>query len=189
MIAKHEFAGKVRLIIINTQKEIYLSSNHHPSFLTQPTHQQRETLIAVAPSCPTLKSIVEKAKTDGNITIKNSPGRNLHRLINSIAFITEIFKGLLINKNLKDAVSIAYDNTLSQLHNWVVRTGIKAGMIGLPSREHFLESIGETEESAREHGQAFVVAAEKLLGHINSLYDGVTMPRSDFTMNSLWGGK
>lgn len=136
-----------------------------------------------------LKSIVEKAKIDGNITIKNSPGRNLHRLINSIAFITEIFKGLLVDKTLKDAVSTAYDATLSQLHNWVVRTGIKAGMIGLPSREHFLDSIGESEESAREHGQAFVVAAEKLVGHISSLYDGVDMPRSDFTMNSLWGGK
>jgi hypothetical protein len=42
---------------------------------------------------------------DKSITVKNSPARNLHRLLNTLAFISAIFKGLQAGKNLKDAVS------------------------------------------------------------------------------------
>lgn len=45
-------------------------------------------------------------------------------------------------------MSEGYDRTLALIHAWVVRTGIKAGMMALPSREHFFTSIGETGESA-----------------------------------------
>lgn len=45
---------------------------------------------------------------------------------------------------LQDAVSQAYDATLAHIHAWVVRAGIKTGMMALPTREHFLASIGET---------------------------------------------
>ncbi len=41
-------------------------------------------------------------------------------------------------------MSDAYDRTLAQIHAWVVRAGIKTGMMALPSRDHFLASIGET---------------------------------------------
>lgn len=44
----------------------------------------------------------------------------------------------------QDAVSDAYDRTLAQIHAWVVRAGIKTGMMALPSRDTFLASIGET---------------------------------------------
>lgn len=44
----------------------------------------------------------------------------------------------------QDAVSDAYDRTLAQIHAWVVRAGIKTGMMALPTREQFLTSIGET---------------------------------------------
>lgn len=63
------------------------------------------TVAAEAATCPTLSSIVAKAKAEGNITVKNSPGRNLHRLLNTIMFISAIFKGLRVGKTLKDAVS------------------------------------------------------------------------------------
>ena len=124
---------------------------------------------------------------DKTITVKNSPGRNLHRLLNTLAFISAIFKGLSAGKSLKDAVSEAYDATLGLLHAWVVRTGIKAGMLGLPSRDHFLKSIGETEESAKIHGDGFIEAADAIVASIEQLYVGVEMPKSDFTMKSLWG--
>ena len=42
---------------------------------------------------------------DKTITVKNSPARNLHRLLNTLAFISAIFKGLHAGKTLKDAVS------------------------------------------------------------------------------------
>jgi len=51
---------------------------------------------------------------------------------------------LLRPAHLQDAVSDAYDRTLAQIHAWVVRAGIKTGMMALPTREHFLASIGET---------------------------------------------
>ncbi len=79
----------------------------------------------------------------------------------------------------------AYDATLGLLHAWLVRTGIKAGMIGLPSREHFLQSIGETEDTAKEHGEGFIEAADTLCMAISSLYAGVKMPVSDFKIG--WG--
>lgn len=41
-------------------------------------------------------------------------------------------------------MSDAYDRTLAAIHAWVVRAGIKTGMMALPTREAFLASIGET---------------------------------------------
>lgn len=156
MIAKHEFGGK------------------------------RDTIVAVADQFPSLKDIVEAGKKDGTIVKKNSPSRNLHRLMNTLDFICHIFQNLAAGKALKDAVSDAYDSTLSNLHTWVVRAGIKTGMLGLPSREQFFKSIGETEDSAREHSEGFVDATKKLLADLGTLYVGVTIPKSDFSVSSLW---
>lgn len=183
MIAKHEFSTKV-----GRKRAKYLRLLTDVSarvLLIMPS--QRETIAKVAPACPHLRDVVDLSKKQGNITVKNSPGRNLHRLMNTLAFIGAIFKGLLSGMTLKDSVSTAYDQTLGQLHNWVVRTGIKTGMLGLPSREHFLSSIGETEESARGHAEAFVAAADKLVAEIEKLFVGIDMPRSDFTVAHLWG--
>lgn len=79
----------------------------------------------------------------------------------------------------------AYDRSMAPMHTWVVRTGIKAGMIALPTREDFLESIGETEESARTHVEPFVRATDAVVTSIAKLYEDVEMPRSDFTF-SWW---
>lgn len=42
------------------------------------------------------------------------------------------------------------------------------------------------EESALQHADGFVDAAHKLVGLVEKLYEGVEMPRSDFSMASLW---
>jgi len=42
------------------------------------------------------------------------------------------------------------------------------------------------EESARHHAEGFVEAAHKLVGMIEKLYAGIEMPRSDFSVSSLW---
>ncbi|PSC72987.1 glycolipid transfer [Micractinium conductrix] len=136
-----------------------------------------ETIVAIKGSMSTLDQVVAAGKADGTITKKNSPARNVHRLLNTLNFIAAIFENLAKGMPLKDAVSEGYDRTLAQIHAWVVRAGIKTGMMALPSREHFLASIGETEESARLHGEPFVAAAHKLVGLIEALYAGVEMPR------------
>ena len=210
---------------------------------------------------------------DGSDTKKNSPARNLHRLLNNLNFISAIFENLAKGQTLKDAVSDAYDRTLAHIHAWVVRAGIKTGMMALPTREHFLASIGETgarlrqvagtpgggggssgagvlactggglvrlrsgrqggavgpsgrrvrlccgclhasvpaishqrtmtdvvlpahlpaapacrraEDSARKHAEGFVEAAHQLVGTVEKLYAGIEIPRSDFSVSSLW---
>lgn len=42
------------------------------------------------------------------------------------------------------------------------------------------------EDSARQHAEGFVDAAHKLVALIEKLYAGVEMPRSDFSMSSLF---
>ena len=83
-------------------------------------------------------------------------------------------------------MSDAYDATLGQIHTWVVRAGIKTGMLGLPSRETFFASIGETDDTARGHADGFTTAADGIVAAIEKLYEGVDIPRSDFTVKSLW---
>jgi hypothetical protein len=51
-------------------------------------------------------------------------------------------------------------------------------MLALPSRESFLKSIGETEESAKANAAAFCRLAEQVIAQIGKLYDG-KMPQSD----------
>lgn len=145
-----------------------------------------ETIQAVAGGMGTLDQIVAAGKKDGTITKKNSPARNVHRLLNTLNFIAAIFENLGKDMTLKDAVSDAYDRTLAAIHAWVVRAGIKAGMMALPTREHFLASIGETEVSSRQHAVGFVVAAHQMVAHIEKLYEGVEIPRSDFSISALW---
>jgi hypothetical protein len=83
-------------------------------------------------------------------------------------------------------ITDAYDTTLALLHTWVVRAGIKTGMLGLPSREHFFSSIGETDETAKAHAEGFTKAADAIVATVDKLYDGVEMPRSDFNVKNLW---
>jgi hypothetical protein len=42
---------------------------------------------------------------DGSITKKNSPSRNLHRLMTSLSFISHIFENLSQGKELREAVA------------------------------------------------------------------------------------
>jgi len=58
------------------------------------------------------------------------------------------------DEHLFSGFADAYDATLGQLHAWVVRAGIKTGMMGLPTREAFLKSIGETGECSQSTGAA-----------------------------------
>lgn len=135
---------------------------------------------------PLLSDIVDAGKKDGTITKKNSPARNLHRLLVTVRFLRELFINLAKDLPLKEAVSLAYDDTLGKIHAWVVRTGIKAGLVALPSRESFLEGIQETEESCRAYLEPFTTAAQTIVDKVETLYAGVTMPKSDITISSLW---
>ncbi len=114
------------------------------------------------------------------MTTKNSCSRNLHRLMTSFDFIRQLLQLLVADGGVttREAASTAYDATLSEAHTFVVRAGVKAGMLALPSRESFLRSIGETEESAKANAAAFCKLAEQVIAQIDNLYDA-KMPQSD----------
>ena len=48
---------------------------------------------------------------------------------------------------------------MANIHTFVVRTAVKAGMYTLPTREHFLKSIGETDCALPHPRKAAPVAA------------------------------
>jgi hypothetical protein len=42
------------------------------------------------------------------------------------------------------------------------------------------------DDSARAHAQGFMEAANAIVEQVGALYEGVEIPRSDFTISSLW---
>jgi hypothetical protein len=99
---------------------------------------------------------------------------------------------ILTLPSAQDAASFAYDQALSPIHPYVVRTAVWAGMYVLPSRQVFMTSIGETEESALEPSTTFTTGSPAVEAAILALYDE-PMPASDvaptsmFTASSWWG--
>ena len=87
----------------------------------------------------------------GTVTVKNSCSRNLHRLLSSISFISQLLQNLAADNacTLHSAAANAYGNTMAPVHNFFVRTAVKTSMYTLPTRAGFLQSIGETGESVQ----------------------------------------
>lgn len=136
----------------------------------------------------TLDDVVGQCRADGTLTVKNSPARNLHRLVSAVDFIRVLLEDLSAEPpvTLHTACSSAYQKTLAGIHTFVVRTAVYAGMYTLPSRANFLASIGESDVGphSKVNAQAFVSVAEKVTRRITSLYGNSKMPRSD----STWTG-
>jgi hypothetical protein len=163
-------------------------------FAKQDMYSKCESLKQAAANHATLKQLVEADKAAGVVTKKNSCGRNLHRLNAVLCFMRLLLSKLLedVNISIKDAASFAYDQALSPIHPYVVRTAVWAGMYVLPSRQVFMTSIGETEESALEPSTTFTTGSPAVEAAILALYDE-PMPASDvaptsmFTASSWWG--
>ena len=58
------------------------------------------------------------------MTVKNSPSRNLHRLLSSVSFIAALLQNLAADPktSLHTAAASAYNNTMSPMHNFMVKT-------------------------------------------------------------------
>jgi len=69
--------------------------------------------------------------------------------------------------------------------SWIVSSSAvsSALCLCLPLCEHGFSA----EESARHHGEGFIEAADAIVDAIDGLYVGVEMPKSDFSMKSIWG--
>ncbi|KAF6264559.1 hypothetical protein COO60DRAFT_1698177 [Scenedesmus sp. NREL 46B-D3] len=94
---------------------------------------------------------------------------------------------------LREAASCAYETALAPFHTGIVKVGfvfrglqqqggvVRAGMLTLPSKEHFIASIGESEETAAERARDVVAACEEVHSSVSRLFDGIAMPAS-----SVW---
>lgn len=153
------------------------------AFPRKDMQQKQESLEKVAPQLSTLSAVIAADKKAGTVTVKGSPSRNLHRLLASISFIAMLLQNLGADPKctLHKAAANAYSGSMAHMHNFVVRTAVKASMYTLPTREYFLSSIGETESSAKAHASVFVPQAKALIARIERMFGGVSMPRSDTT--------
>ncbi|KAL0042833.1 hypothetical protein WJX79_001075 [Trebouxia sp. C0005] len=144
---------------------------------------KRESLEQASSRLPTLNAVVAADKKAGTVTTKNSCSRNLHRLLSSISFISSLLQNLAADKacTLHTATASAYSSTMAPMHNFFVRTAVKGGMYTLPTRAGFLQSIGETEESARVHSAKFISASNTIVQKAETLFAGTSMPKSDTT--------
>lgn len=133
---------------------------------------------------PNLRNVVDTCVKDKTVTTKNSPARNLHRLISAVDFIKFLMQNLAkdAKMTLHNACYDAYNRTMANIHTFVVRTAVKAGMYTLPTREAFLKSLGESShKEAKDRSLQFVATAEILSGSVLALYEGTAMPKSDST--------
>lgn len=130
-----------------------------------------------------LNDIVVADRAAGKVTTKNSCARNLHRLMSALDFVTILLEKLVDNPTVTvgAATSAAYDATLAEIHTMIVRTAIRAGLWALPSRDAFISSIGETEETAKPHATVFIENSRQIAKNIAAFYQE-TMPASTFSM-------
>lgn len=71
--------------------------------------------------------------------------------------------------------------SLHPIHTYMVQTAVWAGLGMVPSRAAFMASIGEDEDSARQHVPEVLAAAAELAGRLERMYGGTVMPASDLT--------
>jgi len=140
-----------------------------------------QTLREAAGAHATLASIVAQDRAAGRATAKNSATRNLHRLVAAITFIKVLFERLARSPDahLREAASEAYESSLAPFHTGLIRGVVRAGMLTLPSREHFLSALGESEESARPRCGEVVASCSAVVVAVSQLLAGLDFPVSD----------
>ena len=145
---------------------------------------KNESLKRVAGELRTLREVVEADKQSGKAMVKNSCARNLHRLMLVVSFVRQMLQLLLDNPRmlLKDAFYKAYMGSLAPIHTYVLQTAVWAGLGLLPSRETFLKSIGETEQSARAAAVGAINDTAEVLAQLEKMFADIgQMPVSDVT--------
>eukprot|EP01026_Neomeris_dumetosa_P080139 TRINITY_DN882_c0_g2_i1.p1 TRINITY_DN882_c0_g2~~TRINITY_DN882_c0_g2_i1.p1 ORF type:complete len:204 (-),score=11.43 TRINITY_DN882_c0_g2_i1:318-929(-) len=146
---------------------------------------KNKSLVEASVKFPMLQDILAEDKKKGTVTTKNSPSRNLHRLMSAILFVK-----ILLDKLLKptytmyDAASEAYETALAPIHTVIVKNTVRAGLMMLPTTEGFLQSIGETKETATSKASLFIESATKVCGQINDLYDEPMPPSTAWFVSS-----
>ncbi|KAJ9531530.1 hypothetical protein QJQ45_015004 [Haematococcus lacustris] len=150
------------------------------------------SLKQVAVQLPLLRDVVQEDSRRGTVTVKDSCARNMHRLVCVVTFMRVLLEQFARSPSVtvKEAATAAYEQALAPIHTYVIRTAVWAGMYVLPSREHFMHQLGETEQSARQSALAFLACSKDVEQRVLRLFAGINMPASTPTSNilaGLWG--
>ncbi|KAJ2514656.1 eukaryotic translation initiation factor 3 subunit A [Coemansia sp. RSA 2049] len=78
----------------------------------------------------------------------------------------------LLNKSeaLSDSFTEAYNKTLMQFHNFIVKKMFGVAMLACPNRETFYEKIGGNNDKVHEGLLAWVDALQNILNQLNIFY-------------------
>lgn len=144
-------------------------------------HGKLGTLREACSRHATLHDLVQQDIAAGRATVKNSCTRNLHRLLSAILFVKILFEQLMESPSaaLRDAAGRAYEAALAPFHSAIVRGVVRAGLLTLPSREHFLAAIGETEESAQPRCEEVAASCSEVISVVSRLLVDIDFPASD----------
>eukprot|EP00193_Tetraselmis_chui_P004678 CAMPEP_0177766912 /NCGR_PEP_ID=MMETSP0491_2-20121128/8780_1 /TAXON_ID=63592 /ORGANISM="Tetraselmis chuii, Strain PLY429" /LENGTH=222 /DNA_ID=CAMNT_0019283363 /DNA_START=92 /DNA_END=758 /DNA_ORIENTATION=+ len=151
--------------------------------------QKRHSVADAAAELPSLQSIVEKGRKDKTLAVKNSVGRNLHRLKCGVHFIVALLERLCSSSEvtMHEAAGEAYAKTLQPIHNWAVQAAVQASLLTCPSRQYFLQSINETDQSAAELALRFAKVADPVVAAVDALFADDIPPPSTNIAGGGWG--
>ncbi|KAJ2537904.1 hypothetical protein EV175_006582, partial [Coemansia sp. RSA 1933] len=71
---------------------------------------------------------------------------------------------------LSDSFTKAYNNTLKQYHNFIVRNMFTVAMLACPNRETFYEKVGGNNDRVHNGLLTWVTALQELVNQLNIFY-------------------
>jgi len=103
-----------------------------------------------------------------------SNSRTLHRVTNAVKFVHLLLKDMLREESKKEHLRVsakrAYQGSIEYYLAWPVKRAIALGLYMLPSRQKFLKSIGEDEDSARVLAAHLVADLDPILTFVYGIY-------------------
>ena len=149
------------------------------SFAASDLKTKQKDLLECSSTYETLADVVQADRVAGTLWKKDSHARNLHRLTSTLRFIFLLQQNLCEDPAaaLSDCARVAYAESLEPIHHTAVKLAVKMGLKMAPSRERYLKSIGESEETAKEAYARFRSVAEPLHDRILSYFpEGDSVP-------------
>jgi pleckstrin family protein A (phosphoinositide binding specific) protein 8 len=104
-----------------------------------------------------LQGIVQSEINEKTTNVKNSATDALMWLRRAIWFLKEFMHEftLRFNPDIGDCVNGAYNNTLKQYHNWVVRSIFSLAVRSVPTKEDFLKTLAINHDDFLNNKKAF----------------------------------
>jgi pleckstrin family protein A (phosphoinositide binding specific) protein 8 len=126
-----------------------------------------------------IQSIVQCEVNENVTQVKNSATDALMWLCRAVWFIREFIHEFSksVNPEMGNCVYFAYQNTLKQYHNWVVRSIFSLAMRSLPTKDDFLKGLATKPEDYLNNKTLFekqiVEEMKKTLTSIDSLLNAI----------------